>query len=454
MSGSRAAVETAIVIKNNELMNYLLSYLTLFGLMATALATQAQPPIYFFYDPACMEQLVYEQVGQIAEGAHTDYYAKVATDAQVIFRVQNDPSYINRKMMRELPVKPVLCGDRNYLPTNLMKDINANRRVAYLVVQMGQEYAVYNIHSTAKLVINDKGITYTDPIYGFKYQYNLSKNGDVLNKGNNKERNVFYEKNLKTDCLPTHEFKVVSRHIETPIKHFRLIQGIGVERWYTTQGTLQLTQVNGIPFKQVLVQRCNTAIANNTTVGEKVIQPTMPVPVLPDTVGMSVAEKRVWMARQGNRVVPTTTTPPPGASSPEVIAVAPQPQPTGLLPGGIYLVQEKESLYMISERFGVSIERLLELNGLDTYELGLNQPLKVVDDGTVPHKERNPQIVIDPTTRIKTTLHLVEQGQTLYGISKLYGITLKDIYALNPALTSDKIDINQPIVVGYQKLAE
>lgn len=426
----------------------------LLGLLVTASVTQAQTPVYFFYDPACMDQLVYEQVGQMDEGAHTDYYAKVAVDAQVILRVQNNPSYVNRKMMRELPVKPVLCGDRNYLPANLMKDINANRRVAYLVVQMGQEYAVYNIHSTTKLTINEKGITYTDPIYGFKYQHNLSRNGDVLNKGNNKERNVFYEKDLKTDCLPTHEFKVVSRHIETPIKHFRLIKGVGVERWYTTQGTLQLTQVNGIPLKQVLAQHCNTTVVSTTPVDEKVALSPSPAPVLPDTVGMRITEKRVWMARQENRVVPTTVTPPPSTPAPEALAIAPQVQSKALLPGGIYLVQEKENLYMISERFGVPIERLVELNGLDTYELGLNQPLKVVDDGTVPHKERNPQVVVDTTTKTKTTLHLVEQGQTLYGISKLYGITLKDIYALNPVLTSDKIDINQPIVVGYQKLPE
>lgn len=439
-------------------MKHLLTYWTLFGVLVTTSIAQAQTPLYFFYDPACMQQLVYERVGQLDEQAHTDYYAKVSNDAQVILRVQNNPKYVNRKMMTELPVKPVLCGDPNYLSDNLMKEINANRRVAYVVVQMGQQYAVYNVHSVAKWTSNQKGIVYKEPMYGFNYQYKLSRNGDILNKGANKQRNIFYEKPFKTACLPAHEFKVVSRHIETPIKHLQLVEGIGVIRLYSDQGALQLTKVNGIPLTEVIAQRCNTTPALTPDAG-----PTAtPEPVLPDTVGMTAVEKRVWMMRQQNRVVtPNVVTsqpevPPPGMARPDVAETNPQLQPQSqlqkLLPGGIYIVQEKESLYTISERFNISVERLVELNGLTTYELGLNQPLKVVDDGSVPHKERNPQIVVDPNTKTKTTVHLVEQGQTLYGISKLYGITLKDIYALNPSLLNDQIDINQPIVVGYQKL--
>lgn len=442
-------------------MKHLLTYWTLCGLLATAVTVQAQAPLYFFYDPACMQQLVYEQVGQLDEQARTDYYAKVSGDAQVILRVQNDPNYVNRKIMTELPVKPILCGESNYLPDNVLKDINANRRVAYMVVQMGQQYAVYNIHSAAKWTNNQTGMVYLDPVYGFDYPYNGSRNGAVLNKGMNKERNIFYEKAFKTACLPAHELKVVSRHIETPIKHFQLVEGLGMVRLYTAQGALQLTTVNGQPLAAVIAQRCNTTAAPTPEASPVATE----APVLPDTVGMTAVEKRVWMTRQENRVVPssvvgvpTTDGPPPSMGTPNGTGTTPrpqsQPQPKNLLPGGIYIVQEQENLYTISERFGVSVERLAELNGLTTYELGLNQPLKVVDDGSVPHQERNPQVVIDPVNKTKTTMHLVEQGQTLYGISKRYGITLKDIYALNPSLMSDKIDINQPIVVGYQKLPE
>ena len=100
----------------------------------------------------------------------------------------------------------------------------------------------------------------------------------------------------------------------------------------------------------------------------------------------------------------------------------------------------------------MSVERLITLNNLQGYELGLNQPLKVVDDGSVPVQNRNPIVEISTDGATKTTIHVVEQGDTLYGISKRYGITLKDVYLLNPSLTSDAIDINQRIVVGYQPI--
>ncbi len=94
----------------------------------------------------------------------------------------------------------------------------------------------------------------------------------------------------------------------------------------------------------------------------------------------------------------------------------------------------------------------MTINNLQGYELGLNQPLKVIDDGSVPVQNRNPVVEITDNGTTKTTFHVVEQGDTLYGISKRYGITLKDVYLLNPSLTDASIDINQRIVVGYQPI--
>ena len=437
-------------------MNNLFSYVILLVTSCFVSTAQAQTPVYFFYDPGCMQQLVYEKSGLISELAHTDYVASTA-DEQVILRVQNDPAQLNRKMLLELPNRPVLCGDPNYLSPALMKDINNKRRMAYVAVQVGQQYAVYNIHSVATLKANKKGITYTDPVYGFVYQTGISKIGEILNRGNNKERNVFFEKQRKTACFPTYEFKVVSRHAETPIKHFHFVNAIGMTRWYTPEGTVQLSSINGVPFGQILAQRCNQMpVADATT-------PEVPK-VVPDTIGMTPVEKKLWMMRHSEGSVVTTPiqrpvtpvnqdpnggTTPPSMSDPNV---PPKSTDASLLPGGIYIVQEKDNLYALSERFGISIERLVELNGLQTYELGMNQPLKVVDDGSVPHQDRNPQVVVDQAAQTKTTIHLVEQGQTLYSIAKRYGITLKDIYALNRSLTNDQIDINQRIVVGYQQL--
>lgn len=431
-------------------------------LLLAVTSLKAQTPVYFFYDPACMQQMDYERVNAIEDLAHTDYSTSVNSDKQIIFRVQKDPANLNRRMVTEIPEKPYMCSDRDNISPALIREINNNRRLAYMVVQMGNQYALYNVYSVATLESTPKGLKYTDPMYGFDYETAVSKPGEILNRGKNKERNIFFETQTTTACLPTYEFKIISRHIETPIKHLTFVNQLGFQRLYTAQGALRLTQVNGRPVAEVIASLCNrmppsTAVA---TVTDKV-GATNKIGI-PDTVGLSPIEKKLWLSRQSNgsttrRVVqqPIVTPPnnnqplPPTSATPynPVASVPPQ-----LLPGGIYIVQEKENLYSISEKFNISVERLVAINNLQGFELGLNQPLKVVDDGSVPVQSKNPLVEITDNGTTKTTIHIVEQGDTLYGISKRYGITLKDVYALNPTLMSDMIDINQRIVVGYQPI--
>lgn len=453
------------MIMRKTIMQIIGSLLLLLG----ANSLKAQTPAYFFYDPACMQQMDYERVNAIEDLAHTDYYTSVTPDKQLIFRVQKDPANLNRRMVTEIPVKPYMCSDRENISPALIREINNNRRLAYMVVQMGNQYALYNIYSVATLESTAKGLKYTDPTYGFEYETAVSKAGEILNRGKNKERNIFFEAQTTTACLPTYEFKIISRHIETPIKHLTFVNQIGFQRLYTAQGALRLTHINGQAIAEVIATLCN-GVPPTTAMPDVTQKVGADKPGIPDTVGLSPVEKRLWLSRQSNgstarKVVqqPIVTPPsngqplPPNQGTPPTSANPYNPsavvnEPPQLLPGGIYIVQEKENLYNISEKFNISVERLVAINNLQGFELGLNQPLKVVDDGSVPVQSKNPLVEITDNGTTKTTIHVVEQGDTLYGISKRYGITLKDVYALNPNLMSDMIDINQRIVVGYQPI--
>lgn len=442
-------------------------------LLLTGTALDAQTPVYFFYDPACMQQMDYERVNKIDDLAHTDYYTSVNPDKQLIFRVQKDPANLNRRMVAEIPVKPYMCEDRDNISPALIREINNNRRLAYMVVQMGTQYALYNVYSVGTLESGSKGLVYTDPVYGFDYETGVSKPGEILNRGKNKERNIFFEAQTNTACLPTYEFKIISRHIETPIKHLTFVNKVGFQRLYTGQGELRLTKVNGQPIATVIANLCNGSIAPMAMVDVTKKGGAINKKNLPDTAGLSPIEKKLWMARQADagmtarsvvqeepvKVTSGAIVPPPGQGmlpTNNVVFVdraANQAANTAkLLPGGIYIVQEKESLYNISEKFNISVERLMTLNNLQSFELGLNQPLKVVDDASVPVQNRNPLVEMTDNGTTQTTIHIVEQGDTLYGISKRYGITLKDVYMLNSNLTNDAIDINQRIIVGYQPI--
>lgn len=435
-------------------------------LLLTATILKAQKPVYFFYDPTCMQQMDYERVNIIEDLAHTDYYTPTSSGKQLIFRVQKDLANLNRKMVAEIPIKPYMCADYANVSPALIREINNNRRLAYMVVQMQDQYALYNIYSVATLKTTVKGLVYSDPIYGFNYEKAVSKPEEILNRGKNKECNIFFETETNTACLPTYEFKIISRHVETPIKHLTFVDKLGFQRLYTAQGELRLTRINGQPVAEIIARLCKGArVPKATNHTDKITTRTG----IADTVGFSTVEKKLWLSRQSNGLTARNTVQqpkvrgsskhqsPPRQGIPPTIKRSNTANSTGkkypnLLPGGIYIVQEKENLYTISGKFNISVERLVALNNLQGFELGLNQPLKVVDDGSIPVQSRNPLVEITDNGTTKTTIHLVEQGDTLYSISKRYGISLKDVYLLNSNLTSDAIDINQRIIVGYQPI--
>lgn len=436
------------------------TYTFILWLLTTAVVS-AQSSVYFFYNPACMQKFDYEKVNTFHDIAHTDYYISINKETKAIFRVQKDPLNLNKKVVNEIPVKPFMCEDRANITDVLMDAINSNQKMAYMVVEAGSQYVLYEIRSVSTLKENQSGIVYDDPTYGFKYDYLISKSGEILNKQTNKERNVFFEQKGANSCLSNYQFKVVSRHVETPIKHLSIISTVGVNRIYTKQGELALKSINDVSLPNFIANRCHRPTVKVPT---KVATPVVvsAKPVIKDTVGMSDLEKRLWFSKKAKGFTARSIKPikkpiapmngDPINPSANVTNRASATVANELLPGGIYLVKEKESLYMISEKFGVSIQRLRAINQLEGYALGLNQALKVVDDGTVPNSNRSPLVKLDPVTNVKTTIHVVEQGETLYEISKLYGLELKDVYNLNKQLTDSEIDINQQLVVGYEQL--
>lgn len=430
----------------------------------TITVVSAQSSVYFFYDPACMQKFDYKRVNTFHDIAYTDYYISISNETKAVFRVQKDPQNLNKKIVSEIPVKPFMCEDRTNISAALMEAINASQKMAYMVVEIGNQYALYEIRSVSTLTENQTGIVYNDPTYGFKYDYLVSKPGEILNKQSNKERNVFFEQKGLSTCLANYQFKVVSRHVETPIKHISIVSTVGVDRIYTSQGELALAAINDVPLSTFIAKRCNVPVNTVAVVEEKKVTPVPTKTMIKDTVGMSDLEKRLWLSKQSRGFTARSIEPinkpiepmskdiiNPSVSN-NVTNVASKTVKENLLPGGIYLVKEKENLYTISEKFGISIQRLITINQLEGYALGLNQALKVVDDGTMSTSNRNPLVKVDPVTNTKTTIHVVEQGETLYEISKLYGLELKDIYNLNRQLTDSEIDINQQLVVGYEEL--
>ncbi len=108
-----------------------------------------------------------------------------------------------------------------------------------------------------------------------------------------------------------------------------------------------------------------------------------------------------------------------------------------------HIVREDETLFGISRKYGVSVEALKKLNpGLGEY-LRAGQTLKV------------PVIEPDDQARAgewegESIRHTVEQGETLYGIARQYGVTIGELKNANPGLNED-LSIGTVLTVPNQE---
>lgn len=86
-----------------------------------------------------------------------------------------------------------------------------------------------------------------------------------------------------------------------------------------------------------------------------------------------------------------------------------------------YKVQSKETIYGLCHRFGITSERLIELNPDVADGLRTDMTLYFPADGNLS------------TTPSRAIVHKVEKKETIYGLSKRYGVTPELIIAQNPA---------------------
>ena len=146
------------------------------------------------------------------------------------------------------------------------------------------------------------------------------------------------------------------------------------------------------------------------------------------------------VARAVERVTPTalptfTPNPTPTGTSTPTVTLTPLPTPTPR----IHLVEGGETLEYIALRYGVRVDRLIDLNEVeDVRALSVGQPLIIPSEQEL---EQNPDLV--PLLRV----YVIEEGDTLSSISYEIGTPMEAIVAANPNLNLDLIFPGQEIIV-------
>ncbi|HEY4650298.1 MAG TPA: LysM peptidoglycan-binding domain-containing protein, partial [Pontibacter sp.] len=103
--------------------------------------------------------------------------------------------------------------------------------------------------------------------------------------------------------------------------------------------------------------------------------------------------------------------------------------------GGYHTVVAGETLYQISKKYDITLEELKQWNNMsENSVLSIGQELHVIapPTGTPTQPEAAPAAKEAPAQTIATdTYHTVVAGESMYQISRKYGVTIKDIMEWN-----------------------
>ena len=149
--------------------------------------------------------------------------------------------------------------------------------------------------------------------------------------------------------------------------------------------------------------------------------------------------------------VPTATMPDP---LPEAVIVGQTSGPTG---GTTYTVASGDSLSAIADRFGVSVEAIVEANDIaDPTRLSVGQVLTIPSagggDGQVLGSTREPPATAtaqppEPTERPEGQVYTVRDGDIPETIAAQFGITADELMAANGITDPASLQIGQELVI-------
>ena len=98
-----------------------------------------------------------------------------------------------------------------------------------------------------------------------------------------------------------------------------------------------------------------------------------------------------------------------------------------------YIVKKGDSLWSIANKYGLTVDKLKDINNLSSNMLSVGQKL-LINDGT-------------DVDNVNENYYIVKSGDTLYSIAKKYGLTVDELKKMNN-LSSNILSINQKLLVG------
>lgn len=145
----------------------------------------------------------------------------------------------------------------------------------------------------------------------------------------------------------------------------------------------------------------------------------------------------------------------------------------GIQVGDEYVVKSGDTLYGIAKKYNTNVKTLMDINGLTSTNLSVNQVLKISGDfytvkpgdtlygiakkfNTSVNKIKDMNnlssdlLTVGQKLKIPNqVIHKVKEGDTLYSIAKTYNVSVDDIKKINK-LTNNLISVNQELLIPFK----
>lgn len=127
----------------------------------------------------------------------------------------------------------------------------------------------------------------------------------------------------------------------------------------------------------------------------------------------------------------------------QILKVPYVPRPKTPKGATVHKVAEKETLFSISRQYNVTIDEIKQWNSLPDNSLSVGQELVIKATNTIPGMPQAQPVEM----KSARTVHTVAQKETLFSISRQYGATIDQLKTWNN-LTSEELSIGQVLFVA------
>ncbi|MEM9931278.1 MAG: LysM peptidoglycan-binding domain-containing protein, partial [Bacteroidota bacterium] len=195
----------------------------LFGLLLTVAASLSAAQVYVLFDPACMDRLEFDHDRPDGKGDYMVYHVNIRSGEKLILEVGEETG----KEQNYLPEEFLSCATGGF-DQGLMRRINTNMDQVFMVYSKnGRKYILSPIKSAALYRKQGTVINYESPKYHFRLDTEYGTIGEDISV-NMPGAKLYFEGRLDNGCTGSYLFRQLAPRSAYPVTDLVLTPEVGI----------------------------------------------------------------------------------------------------------------------------------------------------------------------------------------------------------------------------------